>query len=202
VRIAGAACDNSVRPKVSASGTKWNIRSGSRFDSRRLWYATTASYGYRVISEKGRKEVTAVEYVAAKIRRIFKREMFHPPLTDAARNAFCNSDYETVGFEALKAVESAVLTARDPYYVARRSPPAGRLHRPTHGPRQHARQRRSVPARLLPRLHHQTIMNVDRYPDNVPVPSFGKRMVCGRCGMVGADARPNWGEHRASGTRR
>jgi hypothetical protein len=25
----------------------------------------------------------------------------------------------------------------------------------------------------------------------VPVPSFGPRMVCTRCGIVGADARPN-----------
>ena len=33
---------------------------------------------------------------------------------------------------------------------------------------------------------------VDRWPDNVPVPSFGPRMVCTGCGIVGADARPNW----------
>jgi hypothetical protein len=28
--------------------------------------------------------------------------------------------------------------------------------------------------------------------DNVPVPTFGPRMVCTRCGIIGADARPNW----------
>jgi hypothetical protein len=28
--------------------------------------------------------------------------------------------------------------------------------------------------------------------DDVPVPSFGPRMVCTGCGIVGADARPNW----------
>jgi hypothetical protein len=29
---------------------------------------------------------------------------------------------------------------------------------------------------------------------SVPVPAFGPRMVCTRCGIVGADARPNWTE--------
>jgi hypothetical protein len=28
----------------------------------------------------------------------------------------------------------------------------------------------------------------------VPVPAFGPRMVCTRCGIIGADARPNWRE--------
>jgi hypothetical protein len=28
----------------------------------------------------------------------------------------------------------------------------------------------------------------------VPVPSFGPRMVCTRCCIIGADARPNWKE--------
>jgi hypothetical protein len=28
--------------------------------------------------------------------------------------------------------------------------------------------------------------------DHVPVPAFGPRMVCTRCGIIGADARPNW----------
>jgi hypothetical protein len=29
------------------------------------------------------------------------------------------------------------------------------------------------------------------------VPSFGPRMVCTRCGIIGADARPNWQEQPA-----
>jgi hypothetical protein len=33
--------------------------------------------------------------------------------------------------------------------------------------------------------------------DDVLVPAFGPRMVCTRCGIIGADARPNWREHRA-----
>jgi hypothetical protein len=37
-------------------------------------------------------------------------------------------------------------------------------------------------------------MNVDAFGDTVPVPSFGPRMVCTGCGIVGADVRPNWQE--------
>jgi hypothetical protein len=42
--------------------------------------------------------------------------------------------------------------------------------------------------------HHRRIMSADPWPDHVPVPSFGPRMVCTRCGIIGADARPNWQE--------
>jgi hypothetical protein len=34
-----------------------------------------------------------------------------------------------------------------------------------------------------------------QWPDEVPVPTFGPRMVCTRCGIIGADARANWQEH-------
>jgi hypothetical protein len=40
--------------------------------------------------------------------------------------------------------------------------------------------------------HHAAVIDVGDYPDPVPVPAFGPRMVCTRCGIVGADARPNW----------
>ena len=42
--------------------------------------------------------------------------------------------------------------------------------------------------------HRSAVVNVDRYSDEIPVPAFGPRMVCNACGMIGADARPNWSE--------
>jgi hypothetical protein len=41
---------------------------------------------------------------------------------------------------------------------------------------------------------HEVIVNVDHLPGDLTVPSFGPRMVCTRCGTVGADVRPNWRE--------
>jgi len=45
--------------------------------------------------------------------------------------------------------------------------------------------------------HHEAIMSASPWPDDVPVPVFGPRMVCTRCGIIGADARPNWREQPA-----
>jgi hypothetical protein len=42
--------------------------------------------------------------------------------------------------------------------------------------------------------HHEALMNVDAFGDAIPVLAFGPRMVCTSCGIVGADARPNWKE--------
>jgi hypothetical protein len=42
--------------------------------------------------------------------------------------------------------------------------------------------------------HHQAVVNVDAFAETIPVPSFGPRMVCTRCGIIGASARPNWQE--------
>jgi len=41
---------------------------------------------------------------------------------------------------------------------------------------------------------HFRVLDVSGYPDDVPVPSFGPRLRCERCGHLGADARPNWNE--------
>jgi hypothetical protein len=49
--------------------------------------------------------------------------------------------------------------------------------------------------------HHQVHFNVDHMPDHVAVPSIGRRMVCTRCGLVGADARPDWNELKRSAKR-
>ena len=49
------------------------------------------------------------------------------------------------------------------------------------------------------RCHHEALLGVDDFADDVPVPAFGPRMVCTACGAIGADARPNWSERQADG---
>jgi hypothetical protein len=44
------------------------------------------------------------------------------------------------------------------------------------------------------KCQHQAVLSADHWPDDVPMPTFGPRMVCTRCGIIGADARPNWKE--------
>ena len=44
---------------------------------------------------------------------------------------------------------------------------------------------------------HCRVVDVERYGDDVPVPWFGPRMRCGRCGHLGAEAPPNWQERVA-----
>jgi hypothetical protein len=50
-----------------------------------------------------------------------------------------------------------------------------------------------------PWCHHHGVIDVDGYGDDVPVPSFGPRLRCERCGNMGAEARPNWGERATPG---
>ena len=38
--------------------------------------------------------------------------------------------------------------------------------------------------------HHEAVLSADRWPDHVPVPSFGPRVVRTRCGIIG-DRRTN-----------
>jgi hypothetical protein len=45
---------------------------------------------------------------------------------------------------------------------------------------------------INPNCQHQTVISADDYADDVAVPWFGQQMVCTTCGMIGADARPNW----------
>ena len=42
--------------------------------------------------------------------------------------------------------------------------------------------------------HHNAVLDVSGFADDVAAPSFGPRMVCTVCGAIGADARPNWNE--------
>jgi hypothetical protein len=43
---------------------------------------------------------------------------------------------------------------------------------------------------------HEGLIDVSKFPDDVEVPSFGKKIVCAKCGARGRhiDVRPNWKE--------
>jgi hypothetical protein len=41
---------------------------------------------------------------------------------------------------------------------------------------------------------HQVILNVDHLSGLLTVPAFKVKMVCTKCGTIGADVRPNWRE--------
>jgi hypothetical protein len=41
---------------------------------------------------------------------------------------------------------------------------------------------------------HQAVLSAERWLDEVTVPAIGPRMACTGCGIVDADARPNWKE--------
>ena len=43
---------------------------------------------------------------------------------------------------------------------------------------------------------HQALIEVSNYPDDLEVPSFQRRIKCGKCGRKGrwVDVRPNWAE--------
>ena len=41
--------------------------------------------------------------------------------------------------------------------------------------------------------NHSITMNADYMPDDTPIRPLGSRMVCTRCGHVGADVRLDWG---------
>jgi hypothetical protein len=45
------------------------------------------------------------------------------------------------------------------------------------------------------RCHHSATLTGDRFPDDLPVRSLCRRMVCTVCGMIGADVRPDWSPH-------
>ena len=45
------------------------------------------------------------------------------------------------------------------------------------------------------RCYHSSTFNADWLPDETPVRSLCHRMVCTRCGVIGADVRPDWGPH-------
>ena len=65
------------------------------------------------------------------------------------------------------------------------------LPRTADGPRQHAGAGRPIAVGRVRAVPPRGAINVDRYGDAVPVPASGPRMVCMRCGIIGAGTRPN-----------
>ena len=69
-------------------------------------------------------------------------------------------------------------------------------HRQPHGPPMTRGNMRKQGVRglalycLNPRCLHRSVLNVDNYPANTLVQSFGPKMVCAKCGTIGADAVP------------
>ncbi len=43
-----------------------------------------------------------------------------------------------------------------------------------------------------PRCYHQAKVNLDHWHDDVTFGDLERRLVCGKCGHLGADMRPNW----------
>ena len=48
--------------------------------------------------------------------------------------------------------------------------------------------------RSLLRCHYEMIIKADHWLNDIPLASFGPKMVCTKCRTVGADVRPNWRE--------
>jgi hypothetical protein len=46
--------------------------------------------------------------------------------------------------------------------------------------------------------HHSAIIGADRWPDETVLLDLDRRAVCTKCGMIGADVRPNWSERPPS----
>jgi hypothetical protein len=73
-------------------------------------------------------------------------------------------------------------------------------HKHPHGARMDLASMRRLGVRSLDvqclnhRCRHQVVFDVDSYPAETLVQSFGPKMVCAQCGFIGADPRPNWQE--------
>ena len=42
--------------------------------------------------------------------------------------------------------------------------------------------------------HHSAVVDADRWPDDTALLDLDRWAVCTKCGMIGADVRPNWSE--------
>jgi hypothetical protein len=48
--------------------------------------------------------------------------------------------------------------------------------------------------------HHYAVINADRWPDEAVLLDLDRRAVCTKCGVIGADVRPNWSERPPPGS--
>jgi hypothetical protein len=48
--------------------------------------------------------------------------------------------------------------------------------------------------------HHSAVVDADRWPDDTVLLDLDRKAVCTKCGMIGADVRPNWSERPQPGT--
>jgi hypothetical protein len=44
------------------------------------------------------------------------------------------------------------------------------------------------------RCHHSAVVDADRWPDETALRDLCPKAVCTKCGMIGADVRPDWQE--------
>jgi hypothetical protein len=52
---------------------------------------------------------------------------------------------------------------------------------------------------VSPWCNHSATLNADWLPDDTALLDLGHRMVCSRCGLIGADTRPDWTAMSGSG---
>jgi hypothetical protein len=48
--------------------------------------------------------------------------------------------------------------------------------------------------------HHSAVINADCWPDETALLDLDRKAVCTKCGMIGADVRPNWSERPPPGS--
>jgi hypothetical protein len=49
-----------------------------------------------------------------------------------------------------------------------------------------------------PGCHHRANIDADRWPDETVLLDMCRRAVCTKCGIIGADVRPDWSPHTNS----
>jgi hypothetical protein len=101
-------------------------------------------------------------------------------------------------------VESARLTR---HHDPRDDAPAERQRQQYRGPpvtlghiRSHGVRHLLIYCSAGPSCHHSAVVDADRWPDETVLPDLDGRAVCTKCGMIGADVRPNWTERPQPGT--